>query len=227
MPQERLRVTGHPLLEFYSELNITVDDSLEARKRLGLPPKGSLCFIASEILHYHTYYDKCRLVRKEYAGSMKGTVDAPLRQCVSLLNVDVEGVPLLKRLGDDRRYGKALFLARPHPNEALLSMDKVKIINWEDADDVTILSAVDVVFGLTAFILLESVTAGIPTVNVEPWLMDWIPENSYLRRELWEHLSGNGYLGDWRGVPASRPDNKGALDAVMNIIREAYEKWSN
>lgn len=200
IPSDSLVVTGHPQLELISDMEITGEKRSMARMVLGLPLDKRVYFLASEILHFHPFHESCNV------------------KCCGLYDLEVTGI-LLWQVIQEKNEKDALFIMRPHPNEQKGKyIDGIRCIDWEDVDEITVLCAVDGVFGLSSMFVQNSVAMGVPTYNVEPLLNGWKPQNSYLCPELWNHLVGNGYLGDWKNVKASKPGYKGAIKTIVSLI---------
>ncbi|MBI4680525.1 MAG: hypothetical protein HY753_04800 [Nitrospirae bacterium] len=199
VPSERLVVTGHPGIEMLSAKKITEDDRASARMQLDIPLKSRVCLIASEILHFHGFYESCN------------------NKCCSLLNAISERAKLFEEIKRLERK-ETLFLLRTHPNERFAQTEEIRKLEWRQADELTILSTADNVFGLTTILVQLSVSLGIPTYNVQPLLRNWMPENSFLRFELWEYLSGRGYLGELHGIKAGKPNYRGATMRIVDLI---------
>ncbi|MBI5195873.1 MAG: hypothetical protein HZA10_06095 [Nitrospirae bacterium] len=199
MPEDKLVVTGHPYLEKCSLTKMSEKVKTETKKKLSIPEDKEVCFLASEIIHSHSFYEPCD------AG------------CGSLFDMDAGGVALKAKIVE--KEGKdVLILVRPHPNEKNKVDNRLRRIGFEEADEMTVLGISDRVYGLTSMFTQLSVAYGVPTYNVEPFLSGWSPENSFLLPRLWNYLAGHGYLGDWKEVKASAPDHRGAVDAVAGLV---------
>ncbi|MBO05976.1 MAG: hypothetical protein CMI58_02925 [Parcubacteria group bacterium] len=204
VPEEIFEVTGHPLLEMFCQKKFTVKKKMKIRKEMDLPIKKKICLLASEIMHFHSYHQKC---------------DGSNGKCYSIFEMKAGGIPLLRYLQQMEINKDALFIIRQHPNERYKCNDELRFLDWHEADEETVLSVVDEVYGLTSMLFQLSVASGIPAYNVEPFLDEWKPNNSVIHQELWEHLARNGYLGNWRNVEQSKPDHKGALDSIVSLIK--------
>jgi len=205
IPADKLVVTGHPGLEILSTHTITMKDRIAAREKLNLPIDKMIYFLASEIIHNHSYHEPC---------------DLEGNKCFSLFNIKVDNVSLWRNIVSKYDKDDTLFILKAHPNEKHKITDELRIIEWEDFDEIDIINAVDVVFGLASMFVLISVAAGIETYNVQPFLSAWMPQNSFMSTDLWTHLTLNGYLGELGNIKAARQDHTGALNRVLNAIEE-------
>ncbi|MBM3251187.1 MAG: hypothetical protein FJZ11_00195 [Candidatus Omnitrophica bacterium] len=200
LPSKKVIVTGHPLIEMIAKEKITADRKYMARKKLGISQKANACLILSENLHPHSYHESCGAA------------------CHSLFtHSNSAGVPLWRSI-IKRRGGDNLFIVRTHPNEQVNVSGGIRIIKWGQADEMTVLSAADEVFGLTSLLTQFSVACGIPAYNVRPLLARWRPENSYLKAQVWDYLYKNGYLGNAGDIKARKMDHSGAIRNITRLI---------
>jgi UDP-N-acetylglucosamine 2-epimerase len=203
--EDRLVITGHPLIEYFASKRFTNKERIQVRKELKIPLNKKIIFIASEIIHYHSFYDAC---------------DTSIVKCCSLVDMNVKGIRLWKYLMEKYNTEDSVFIMRPHPNEKFKNLKKLHVVDWYKMDEITLLKSVDIMLGLTSMFVLLSVSAGVPTFNVEPLLNGWAPHNSFLRPELWKYLASHGFLGNWRNVQASIPLHNGATANVVKLIEE-------
>lgn len=178
--KERIFVTGHLLLDSIRQRGdgITVEEKALARAYLGIPFNSSVILLASEKIHHHRFHDECS------------------EECKSLFFIKNNKNLLWKIVFQDASHQDSpLFLMRPHPNENIPKSNQFLRVDWSDADDKTILAAADRVCGLSSMLFLQAVALGIPSINVQPFLSNWIPENSFLNPEIWEFMHLSGRLG--------------------------------
>lgn len=199
MIAENIIVTGHPFLESCGLGKTSVKDKEEARKKLNIPQKTKVCLLASELVHFHSYYEVCNT------------------KCCSLFDMHSSRWPLKYEIME-REGSNATFFMRLHPSENKAYSNGIRNISFEEADEDTILTIADTVYGLSSIFIQMSVLHDVHTYNVAPMLNNWRPENSFLIPELWNYLAGHGYLGNYNDIGATKPDHSGALNNIMELI---------
>ncbi len=202
---ERITVVGNPRLEWHSKIRNNSNDRALNRKLLGVGEEDQVYFLASEILHWHSYWTPCSHSKEE--------------TCINLFEAPAGGMPLWKKLENNQLQDKkSILLIRSHPNEKITNINNIHVVDWNKFDEISLLQIADGVFGLTSMFVLLSVAVGIPTFNVAPYLDNWHPNHSFLLERQWERLSRQGFYGKLPNVESSQPAHKGATKRAVDTV---------
>lgn len=196
--------TGHPGLERCELRRSSLSARREqTRRQLGISPTATTYVLASELMHGHPFHSDC----DEHCGSYLSVMASHSSITDKLPCLDTSG-------------GEVAWVMRPHPNEFPQAFSDMKQVSWADADDESILSMADRVYGLSSMLTAQSVAYGIETMNIASLVPGWTPESVFLQPGTWDAVSKTGQWGSLEG--GERPDSHlGSTSRAVRLVIEA------
>jgi len=212
VPANIVFVVGHPVLEDFESKKIDHEMRSSDRKTLGIPQSIKLVAVASEKIHYHSYFKKCS--------------SSAINPCIDLHEMRFRTKCVFDAITEIESMNGSDFILinRTHPNQKTDICYSQFDADYSRLDDYRALNMTDHVYGISSMFMFEGLCLGIKSTCLSGFIEDWQPERSYLQAQIWSDMNINYFheLSNQSGSKIKINENlfRGSLDNIVNKIND-------